>query len=898
MVNSKFSVDMKNGYQTQYDEYWSMDDRIGESSGDLEQVADQIVMSCGIGRTLDIGSGEGVLVTALLRRGVDAHGLDVSEVVISRCNQRIPNRFTQGSVLALPFEDGYFQTVVSTDCMEHLAPEDVPMALREIHRIAGRYVFLKLATTLDRDGHWHLTVEGRAWWEMKCLEAGFRKHPAYYEINPYESLNQDGWQIIIPLEKIPAIALLQYPLVALKEERDLHMDMLREHGSRSDAHVSRYHLACKYVRPGDTVIDAACGLGYGSHVIRSLTKCSSVTGIDGSTYGIAYANANFTSDGTTQFTQGYLPDCLRAIPDNSVDFVISFETLEHVENPDALLAEFHRILTPGGRLISSVPHDWSDETGKDPNPFHLHVYTRSKFISELTQSFEIEHLLSQTADRIKKPGTCEWEPRSRSFRNIDPQDTIAPVEAEWLIAVASKSPLNGQDVPYIENVFTPDEQTAGGNALAFARDYQNPWLIRSLISIGLRTENNALRERWASAILRIAPSTSADYGAALCILAYGQLTGSTVAVARRKELLKLIDRYVASEPIANPNVLRWKVSLSYVQGLIALTQGQRDYAKQCFSRVIAYPIVQYSPTLLTKSAEAAYLLGLLFAADGELKEAESVWASTVASIRKDIGEYLHSPKPGVMPGFELREITAVLSMLGRLVMAIGHAQKMVLQPTVFFNQVNDELVTKLPWLNSQREAWERTATERGQSIVALQAHVHDLLTGKAWLASQREAWERTATEREQSIVALQAHVHDLLTGNAWLTSQREAWERAATEREQSIVALQAQMHDLLKGNAWLTSQREAWERAATEREQSIVALQAQVHDLLTGNAWLTSQRDAWERTVTEREQSIAALTSRLQDAHDKSTEDDAILHKIRSHWAMRWVNYLCKKKMF
>lgn len=893
MVNTEFPAGRENVYQTQYDEYWSADDRIGESSSDLEQVADQIVMSCGVGRTLDIGSGEGALVTALLRRGVDAHGLDVSEVVVSRCNQRIPNRFTQGSVLALPFEDGTFQTVVSTDCMEHLAPEDVLMALKEIHRVAGRYVFLKLATTLDRDGHWHLTVEGRAWWETKCLEAGFRKHPAYYKINPYESLNQDGWQIIIPLEKVPTAALLRYPLVALKEERDLHMDMLREHGSRSDAHVSRYHFACKYVRPGDSVIDAACGLGYGSHVINSLTKCSTVTGIDGSAYGVDYANANFDSNGTMRFVQGYLPECLQAIPDNSIDCVISFETLEQVENPTALLVEFHRILTPGGRLISSVPHDWSDETGQDPNPFHLHVYTRPKFISDLTQCFEIEHLLGQTADRVKKPETCEWEPRSRSFCNIDLQDATVHVEAEWLIAVACKSPLNGENVPYIENVFTPDEQTAAGNALAFARDYQNPWLIRSLVSMGLRTENNILRERWASSILGTAPSTSADYGAALCILAYAELTDSTVS--QKIELLKLIDQYIASEPVANPNVLRWKVSLRYVQGLIALTQGQRDHAKQCFSSVIAYPVVQYSPTLLTKSAEAAYILGLLFAADNELKRAEAVWSTSLASISKDIGLHLHSPKSGVMPEFELREITSVLSTLGRLVMAIGHAQKIVSQPTVFFDQVNDDLVTKLPWLTSQREAWERTATEREKAIVVLQTHVHDLLTGNAWLNSQREAWERTATEREQAIVALQTHLHDLVTGKAWLTSQREAWERTANEREQSVIALQAQVHDLLTGNAWLTSQREAWERTANEREQSITALQAQVHDLLTGNAWLTSQREAWERTATEREQANTALTYALQEANDRLAESDAILNKLRKHWAMRWINYFSRR---
>ncbi|MED5773885.1 class I SAM-dependent methyltransferase, partial [Enterobacter kobei] len=68
------------------------------------------VMTCGIGRTLDVGSGEGLLVASLLRRGVDAYGVDVSEVVTAHCNRRMPGRFTQGSVLELPFEDASFQT--------------------------------------------------------------------------------------------------------------------------------------------------------------------------------------------------------------------------------------------------------------------------------------------------------------------------------------------------------------------------------------------------------------------------------------------------------------------------------------------------------------------------------------------------------------------------------------------------------------------------------------------------------------------------------------------------------------------------------------------------------------------------------------------------------------------
>ncbi len=209
---------MKNTFKIQHNEYYTKNQKIDHFNGSVEKLTDQILTSCGIGSTLNIGSGEGSLVAELLRRGVNAHGFDTSEVMTSRCNQRIPNRFTQGSVLKLPFKENSFQTIVSTDCMQHLTPEEVSVALKEIHRVSGRYFFLKITTTSDREKRWDLTIEGRYWWETKCLEAGFRKHPAYYKIIPYESLNHDDPQIIIPLEKIPAAALLQYPLVALKED--------------------------------------------------------------------------------------------------------------------------------------------------------------------------------------------------------------------------------------------------------------------------------------------------------------------------------------------------------------------------------------------------------------------------------------------------------------------------------------------------------------------------------------------------------------------------------------------------------------------------------------------------------------------------------------------------------
>jgi len=56
------------------------------------------------------------------------------------------------------------------------------------------------------------------------------------------------------------------------------------------------------------------------------------------------------------------------LDDNSIDYIVSPETLEHTPNPPQLLKEMHRILKPEGTLILSLPpriadfHQWVYET--------------------------------------------------------------------------------------------------------------------------------------------------------------------------------------------------------------------------------------------------------------------------------------------------------------------------------------------------------------------------------------------------------------------------------------------------------------------------------------------------------------------------------------------------------
>lgn len=588
-----------------------------DGKNDVAGLAGAIVEACGLGRVLDVGAGDGRLTEALLRQGVDARGVDQDEVRTSAANARVPGRFVCADVCALPFADGEFDTVVSDGCLECLDDEGVRAALAEIRRVGRSHVVLRLRVCSGEDG----VIRSRAWWERMCFAAGFRKHTHYYKLNPYDSLNYDGEYVVVVLERMSDVALAQYPLSALEEERGLHMDMMRDTGERSDAHIIRYQWACDFIRPQDRVLDAACGLGYGGHVIRALTRASSVIGIDGSEYAVDYANLCYGEGERGTYVCGYLPQALHAYPDASFDAVISFETLEHVEDPQALLAEFERVLTPGGRVIVSVPNDWSDETGEDPNPFHLQVYDLDRLRTEVGEKFDVESVVVQSASQAKVVGQrFVWERKQRELYPIDPR-TREPWSAEWWLMVGMKSPF--AEAPYEERVFA-NVASSGHPSVQYAEEYLNPWLGLSMITIDQRASNSALRAGFAARVLEHAPPVSSDYGAALCVRAYALMEGPLPPVAEVESLLVDIDRYIAQSADGRMP-LRWRVSLAFVKAAVLRAQGQLEQALDAFVACAQLQAGTFGVHLLTKTTASWFEAGRLALALGDADRAKQLW---------------------------------------------------------------------------------------------------------------------------------------------------------------------------------------------------------------------------------------------------------------------------------
>lgn len=600
-------------------------------------VSEEILKACG-GRTfLNIGCGDGALVQALLLSGMDAYGVDTSANAIQHCEKLMPNRFKQCPIEKLPFESQSFDTAILTYSLEDLSEDTLRAGLNEVRRVTRRSVYVRVSTVATSEIESSHIGRNRNTWERIFFDAGFRKHPSYYLLKDYESFEHEGDEVTILFECIPDEALSRYPLDALKEERDLHMDMTRETGERSDAHIARYQWAATFVRPGDTVLDAACGLGYGSYLIQCGTMAAKTLGIDGSDYAIQYAQSSFASHvPALSFSLGMLPEALKDIADNSVDLVISFETLEHVPEPQALLAEFHRVLTPGGRIIVSVPNDWSDESGEDPNPFHLHVYTLDKLGDELKEHYDFEQLVVQSATHYKTgPGSHEWVPAKRELYAVPSNISLqkAP-RAEWWLAVGMKSALEGTTVPYRETQFSTYEDDNAWNVTAFSRDYKNPWLVRAMVDIGHRMKNKEELVALCEAVYQQNKDNSADAGAALCVLGYQLLNAkSTTAFSDILHFNDKVEIYIDVQPVT-PHGIRWTVSLLFVTGKLWLMAGDSEKAKQAFEKCIAIDPLAFSPLLANRTIEACQLLGVIALSHGNKEQASHYWRQGVASARR------------------------------------------------------------------------------------------------------------------------------------------------------------------------------------------------------------------------------------------------------------------------
>lgn len=153
-------------------------------------------------------------------------------------------------------------------------------------------------------------------------------------------------------------------------------------------HLKRYRFAEPWCREAE-VLDAACGVGYGSAELGRTAK--RVLGVDVDHEAVEYARSRYGAP-NVGFAVMDLGDLM--LEHASFDVVCAFEAIEHVPDPGRALAEIARVLRPGGVLLLSTPR--VDRTNDRPeNPFHAVEYAPGDLEALLRGFFDQVDLYGQ-----------------------------------------------------------------------------------------------------------------------------------------------------------------------------------------------------------------------------------------------------------------------------------------------------------------------------------------------------------------------------------------------------------------------------------------------------------------------------------------------------------------------
>ena len=333
---------------------------------------------------------------------------------------------------------------------------------------------------------------------------------------------------------------------------------------------------------------------------------------------------------------------------------------------------------------------------------------------------------------------------ANGYLSVDP-DNLSVADALVLMAVK----VEGPGVEQLPSLQAP-------NIIAFQRDYIDASVVRLIVAMGLRLESAGPRRHLARTVFNEYPDTSADYGAALCVLLYDP---QTVCDDGSGELLVAARRYIDAHAV-NPTALRWQVSLAFAVATLYQTRGALELAAEFYERVLGFDVLEFSPLLGTKTIAAAVRLGWIHFGRGDLGAARHAWARGMDEARRLSTQSVWTEVVGNSDApetFALPEFAAVMDEAGCLASALRLTAEMPLRPGLVWQ-----------WSNRSLHLQMQEVLVEQQRKSAWQAQLQD---AKDWLDGQYRDLTNALGQRVQVIQALEAHNGGLRAEIAGITAE-------------------------------------------------------------------------------------------------------------------------------
>lgn len=130
------------------------------------------------------------------------------------------------------------------------------------------------------------------------------------------------------------------------------------------------------------LVDMACGEGYGSDLLARHAR--SVVGVDANPEAHEHARKRYPRD-NLRFARELVERF-----DEQCDAVVFLQTIEHLQDPGAVLAHFCSILRPAGMAYISTPNVLTlapKGAARSGNPWHVREYRAEEFAELLRAHF-------------------------------------------------------------------------------------------------------------------------------------------------------------------------------------------------------------------------------------------------------------------------------------------------------------------------------------------------------------------------------------------------------------------------------------------------------------------------------------------------------------------------------